>query len=371
MEIGTGLSERSQQAPRSQPHAPRAARTCDLVLLTWNRADLLMPCVESILRYTDIPSRLLIVDNASTDADAIAFLERVQGTPAVEVEVVRRSHNDGYAVGMNEGLRRATAPWVCLLNNDILVTEGWLSEMLHVAQANPAIGLLNPMSNEFGVRPAQADETIDGIARSRRRYHGQWLESFMGVGFCLLFVRSLVEQIGYLDEEFKFLYHEDRDYSVRVRQAGYLCAIAEGAYVYHHGRSGMKQNPALEGLLYENEERFYQKWQHLERSRRIACVVTHRCLARPQTTRDRIRNLANAGHVVWVYVARQDPACLPHHIDVRFKRLRGPAYPLQVVVRVLTKKKRFHRILVYDRWLGSILRLLRPLHRADVVIEDT
>jgi GT2 family glycosyltransferase len=345
------------------------APVCDLVLLSWNRADVLVPCVERLLRHTALPSRLLIVDNASTDRETLAYLERVQGTAWMEVAVLRRSKNEGYAVGMNDGLRHTSSPWICLLNNDILVTDGWLAEMLRVAEANPQIGLLNPMSNEFSVGPTQPGPAIDAAARARRGGAGRWLETCVGVGFCVLLPRDVFEQIGYFDERFRFMYFEDRDYSWRVRQAGFICAIAEGAYVYHHRRSGIKQNPALEAWMWENEERFYQKWP-VERPRRIAGVLSDRCLQAPETTRARFRALANAGHGVWVYTTPRNQVCVPRHFEVRSRQLTGGAWRLQTLIRVLTKKKGFHRMVVYDRGVGRLLQALRPLHRAEVIVQD-
>ncbi len=114
------------------------AVACDLILLTWNRPDLLKPCIERILRSTRLPCRLLIVDNASTDPEARAYLPTIRGTEWVDTEVIIRPSNDGFSIGMNEGMARSTAPWVCLLNNDILVTEGWLEEMLRVRLGDPA-----------------------------------------------------------------------------------------------------------------------------------------------------------------------------------------------------------------------------------------
>ena len=341
---------------------------CDLVLLTWNRADLLKPCVERVLRHTRVPSRLLIVDNASTDADAVAYLEelgRSPGTERVEVTVIRRLRNDGFAIGMNDGIGRTTAPWICLLNNDILVTEGWLEELLHVAQANPQIGLLNPMSNEFNIGPMDPAGPVDEVGAEGRRHHGRWIEHYMGVGFCVLFPRQVVGRVGVLDVDFEFLYAEDRDYSMRVQRAGWICAIAEGAYVFHHRQSTMKRNPALSARLRENQERFFRKWNK-EWDKRIAYVVSPRAAIAP--TADRIRQMANEGHSLWAFYVRKAQAAVPRHFIVRPQPSPSIGFSAYVLWRILTKKKRFDRIIVTSRRLAAVLRALRFLHRADVIV---
>ena len=340
---------------------------CDLILLTWNRPDLSIPCVERLLRHTTVSSRLIIVDNASTDPQALAFLERVRGTPLVDVEVVRRAENEGFAKGMNAGLTRTAAPWICLLNNDILVTAGWLEELIRVAQANPIIGALNPMSNEFNLEPARPHETIDELAGNLRSRQGRWLENWLCVGFCLFFSREVFEQVGGLDETFRFMYSEDKDYSFRIRQLGRLCAIAEGAYVYHHGSSTMKQHPDRWKLLQENEERLYRKWS-MERPQRIAVLLNGHSEA-SEEARERIRRLANAGHRVWVFHDAANQRSFPRHFQVVPQRLGTVGFLSHATGRILLKKKKFHQIVVPNRRTASILQRLKPVHRAEVLVE--
>ncbi len=315
---------------------------CDLVLLTWNRPDLLIPCVERLLKYTAVPSRLLIVDNASTDPQAIEFLEQVRGTDRVEVIVIRRTANDGFAKGMNDGLARTTAPWICLLNNDIVVTDGWLEEMLAVAQANPTIGVLNPMSNEFNVGPTRRGETIEGFANTLQLRRGRWIENWACVGFCFLFSREVFQQVGYFDEMFEFMYAEDKDYSLRIRQLGRRCAIAEGAYVYHYVGSTAKDHPERWNLFHRNEERLRRKW-NLTPPQRIAYLLNHR--AAHESARERIRQLANQGHRVWVFHAPDGRDAVPRHFQVVPQRLGRFGFWPRAMGRILFKKKKFHRVI--------------------------
>lgn len=345
-----------------------ATRVCDLLVLSWNRGDLLVPCVERILRHTDVPSRLWVVDNASDDPETAVYLDRLsrQNTDGpVEVAVVRRARNEGFAIGMNDGLSRTQAPWICLLNHDVLVTEGWLSEMIRVAEANPQIGLLNPMSNEFNAGPMEPGPAIDEVARRLKARRGRWLENWLGVGFCVLLSRRVFERVGTLDEQFQPMYAEDADYSLRVRQAGWICAIAEGAYVFHHQRSAIKRDPSLLKRMEDNQQRFYRKWQR-EPHRRIACVLTGRREEPPAVVAERIRRLANQGHRVWVFHVRADDACVPRHFQVTPQRLSGLAPSAQAVGRLLAKKKGFHRLLVSTGRMERWLRRLGRFHRAEV-----
>ena len=343
-----------------------SAPVCDLVLLTWNRKDLLEPCVDRLLAHTRLPCRLLIVDNGSTDSETLAYLAKLDGTSAMDIRIVRLPQNRGIAAALNAGLRNTSAPWVCLLNNDVLVTEGWLEEMMRVAEADPAIGLVNPMSNEFNVVPL-AGEAIDDVARRRRRSRGGWLENWQAIGFCVLFSRALLEEVGYWDEAIGSMYFEDTDYSLQVRRTGRICVIAEGAYVFHHKSATINHDPMRHEKFRTGRERLYGKWG-LSPPQRIAYVLpaAPAALARAAV---QVRGLANEGHEVGVIVFSGAAGTIRRHLQVRVTAVPGWWLWPAALWRVLVKKKRFERIIVSSAGLARLLRWLRVLHRASVELE--
>ena len=321
-----------------------ASILCDLVLLTWNRLDLLKPCIERILRYTDVSTRLIVVDNGSTDADALEYLRNLKGGGCVEATVLRRPQNGAIAAALNEGLAQTRAPWVCLLNNDILVTEGWLSEMISVAQSHPRLGFLNPMSNEFGLSPRRG-QTPDTLATRCRKFRGRWMENTGCVGFCALLPRHVRNQVGYFDETLQPMYFEDADYSLRIQNAGFLCGIAQGAYVYHHGGATLRHDGLRGERFQENEDRFFKKWAR-PRPLRIAWILPPSSeVNSPEEARERIRSLANQGHKIWVFLTSENRPLVPDHLQVvpvLFPRL---GFSLLARWKILTKKKKYHQIL--------------------------
>lgn len=339
---------------------------CDIVLLTWNRKDLLEPCVERLFAHTSLPSRLLIVDNGSTDPDTLAYLAGLRGTPRMAVQVVRLPENGGIAAALNVGLRHTSAPWMCLLNNDVLVTAGWLEEMIRVAEADPAIGLVNPMSNEFNVGPA-AGETIDELAKRRGQSRGGWLENWQAIGFCVLFSRAVLEEAGYWDEAMGSMYFEDTDFSLQVRRTGRICVIAEGAYVFHHKSATINRDPTRHEKFRASRERLYRKWS-LSPPQRIAYVLPT-VPAVAALSAARVRGLANQGHKVDVIGPVRATAAVRRHLLVRTRRVPEWAVWPATLARVLVKKKRFDRIIVYSPGLARLLRWARPLYKTAVQLE--
>lgn len=337
---------------------------CDLVVLTWNRVDLLKPCVERLLAHTRLPVRLLIVDNGSTDPETLQYLRELPSTTTAETIVVRHPANVGIAAALNSGLAQTRGPWICLLNNDVLVTAGWLDEMIAVAESEPTIGLVNPMSNQFGLIP-RPPQTIDALAERRRCLRGRWLEHATCEGFCVLLSRALFEHVGDLDEGFGSMFFEDADYALRAHRAGFRSVIAEGAYVYHLGGATIKDDPTRHDRFAENEERFYRKWQ-LERPQRIGWVLPRHFTS--QNVSDDIRTLANAGHKVWVFAAGEARRAIPRHLQVVPVGLPPFGWPAWVLWRVLTKKKRFNRLILPEGRLARVLERLSPVHHAAIEI---
>ena len=82
-------------------------------------------------------------------------------------------------------MRLSVAPYVCLLNNDAITTNGWLSEMIRVAEASWSIGLVNPSSNTMGQKPDKG-LSLEGYAVSIKKQPGAWEEIGSAIGFCML-----------------------------------------------------------------------------------------------------------------------------------------------------------------------------------------
>ena len=232
---------------------------CDLVLLSWNHLDETQPCLESLFEHTDVPCRLFIVDNGSEPA-VRAFLASLQPQGAIQqVTLLQNDTNEGFPRGMNRGLRAATAPWICLLNNDLRFTDGWLEEMIQVAQTHPSVGLVNPASNTFGHRPPSG-MPFDDYLQTLRQRRGECSEIGMCIGFCLLIKREVLDRIGGLSEEVERIFFEDEDFSMRAQEAGYRCVVAEGAYVHHAEHRTIRPGPERQALFEKNQRWCHERW---------------------------------------------------------------------------------------------------------------
>ena len=154
-----------------------------------------------------------------------------------------------------------------LLNNDTLVTTGWLGRMLRVMYSDPGIALVGPCSNNVSGEqqvPVRytALEDLDGFAWDwGKEQAGARADTDRLVGFCLLIRREALETVGLLDERFGIGCFDDDDYCLRVRRAEMRAVNAADAFVHHFGaRTFSGSGVDYAALMRRNQRLFEEKW---------------------------------------------------------------------------------------------------------------
>ncbi|MBA3946266.1 MAG: glycosyltransferase family 2 protein [Herpetosiphonaceae bacterium] len=248
--------------------------TLHVIILNYNRGDLLRTCLASLQHAAQAhprhPYRMWVIDNASTD-DSVAIIER----EFPEIDLIKSPVNGGFAHGNNLVLRRLmTTPsllaiddYVMLLNNDTEITPDALELLIHFMETNPTVGAVGPKvllpdgSLDLACRrsfptPEVAFYRMSGLAKlfphSRRfaRYNLSFLpvdqQSDVDalVGAALLLRANVLREIGLLDEAF-FMYGEDLDWCYRIKAYGWRIVYEPRAVVHHHKRATSARHAAL------------------------------------------------------------------------------------------------------------------------------
>jgi len=248
---------RAVKRPQQRP----SPKLVSIIILTCNELEYTKQCVESILAHTQHPYELIFVDNGSGD-DSPAYLA---GLP--NARVIRNETNLGFPKGCNQGLAVARGDYVLLLNNDTIVTPGWLSRLVVVAESDPRIGLVGPVSNcVSGPQQVEASyqtaaEMQEAAAKLAQEHRGTLVEVERLVGFCLLIKREVLDKVGALDERYGLGLFEDDDLCLRARQVGYRLVYAPEVFIHHFGSRtfaglGIDGAQALES----SKRQFEQKW---------------------------------------------------------------------------------------------------------------
>ena len=246
------------------------AFSVDVVVVSYNSREQLRGCVEPLVGAEGV--NVTIVDNASPDGS----LEAVQGLP---VHALQLERNGGFAHGCNVGWRAGEARFVLFLNPDARIDPQALRTLCDVLERDPAVGVVAP-------RILHADGTLDFSQRRFPRLQSTYAQALFlhrllpraawtdevdrrpevyetaqapewVSGACFLMPRSLLEELGGLDEEF-FLYCEDTDLCRRVWDAGYEVRYEPSAVVVHEGGASAPR-PSLLPVLAESRLRYAAK----------------------------------------------------------------------------------------------------------------
>lgn len=234
-----------------------------IIIPSYNQADYLKLCIESIISHTNLPYEIIVVDNASTDHTA-AYLHSMAGRIRYKI----MEENRGFAGAVNAGLMMAKGMKLLLLNNDTLVTDHWLHNLLACLESDPRIGLVGPVTNfisgEQRVDVPYTDvKDMPAFAASNNVSDpSRWQRVDRLTGFCLLMRRELWERTGYFDEGYKIGNYEDDDYNVRVRLQGYSLVIARDVFIHHFGSVSMKAlgEQRFHEVNDRNEHYYMEKW---------------------------------------------------------------------------------------------------------------
>lgn len=221
--------------------------TVTVVVLSFNGAGVLRPCIESVLAADYGNFDLILVDNGSTDGS----IEEVSEMLSIRrgCRIVRNARNLGFTAGFNVGLALATGDFVLLLNNDTVIDRSALRSYVDFFRRNPIVDLAegrivnvlphirgktsNPnMTNLFGLIAEETPPVDDASSfQSIDRM-------FAPVGVWPMIRRTAYVRLGGYDEDFVWM-EEIRDLAARVWLSGSEVGYVYDAVVQHVGRANL------------------------------------------------------------------------------------------------------------------------------------
>lgn len=335
---------------------------CDIVIPIWNQEKRTRRCLASILRNTAGPFRLILIDNAS-DPPTADFLKEFAKAAPCPVTLIRNEKNLGNIKAVNQGLRASNADFVCLLDNDTVPHRGWLEKMIRAAESREDIGIVNPGPCGLGYNKPWHLTWGDFASKVAAEEKGRAPEISMASGECMLIKRRLIEQIGGWNEDYGMGYYEDSDYSRRAAQAGFVCARARDALVWHEGSASFRKIKKVKETISDPNRRRFEN--EFGRPKRIAFFLARVREEEREPIAEKTFQLAKANNWIWIFLASGAPPFhLKDHAYLKPVRLPQIFFPLFAVVQVLKKKKKFDEIYFNDERLYRIFAALMFLHNA-------
>jgi GT2 family glycosyltransferase len=238
-----------------------------IIVITYNKLEYTRMCLDSIFKNTEYPRYdLIIVDNASTDGT----VELIEGykNHHKNIVLIRNGSNLGFAAANNIGVRTSNSDFLVLLNNDTIVTPGWLHRLLFHLNKNTSTGMVGPVTNAIGneakveIDYTELTDVNYFAAKRAEKYAGITFEIQVLALYCAMISRSLYNRFGGLDERFHVGMFEDDDLALNIRRAGFTLLCAEDVFIHHfHGISfNQFENQDLQRIFHENRIKFEQKW---------------------------------------------------------------------------------------------------------------
>ncbi len=244
-----------------------------IIIVSWNTAGLLENCLASILVGPPTsPFEIWIVDNASTDGTPRMVREKFP-----QVHLIENHENIGFARANNQAIQQCTGKYILLLNPDTLVSSGALQALIDFLDNHSEAGaagarIINPdgsLQVSSHPRPTLSRELwrlfhLDSLSPYAAYPLTKWdanrpQEVDVLMGACLLLRREVLDQVGFLDEDY-FIYSEEVDLCYRIQRAGWRMYWVPLAQVVHFGGQSTQQVPAEMFLnLYHSKIKYFRK----------------------------------------------------------------------------------------------------------------
>lgn len=236
-------------------------------IISYNTKDLLKACLNSIYQNTEgINYEIIVVDNNSSDGSGDMVKKEFP-----QVKLMVNQQNVGFAKANNQAIKKSKGRYILLLNSDTVVISDAIKKMVNFMEVHPEVGVvgcrkLNPnltVQPSVGMLPSAWTIFLSlfGVkwfltSPRQRKLVGKFFGPFLGksissyldwyleddrkvrsvdfvTGACFLIRRETIEQVGLLDEKF-FIYLEDADWCLRIKQKGWRMYIYQNAQVIHH-----------------------------------------------------------------------------------------------------------------------------------------
>ena len=245
-----------------------------------------LQCLNSIVDWTEYPYVLYFVDNNSKDETARASAEwrkkqfvSPSSSAMLQCFSKRNPTDLGFPGGMNVGIEAAfnqpnCAAAICL-NNDTVVTPGWLTRLMEVVDSREDVGVVGPMTNSCaGRQQAVPEPKFKKFPEDLLVYAAELAEKddppketdFLS-GYCFGITRGCYELLRATDQRgeqgmFDTIYgrgcFEDDDYGERVMLNEMKLLIVRNSFVCHFGNRTYKQEHTR--VMESSKQKFVEKW---------------------------------------------------------------------------------------------------------------
>ena len=232
-----------------------------IIVPAYNQQDMTYECVSRVLDHTK-DFEIILVDNGSEPPIKPPF------TGFAGLTIIRNEENRGFPAAVNQGIKAAKGDIIILLNNDVIVTDGWADKLTHYLNN---YGIVSPVTNYCaGVQAVecnyQTTEEMEKFAADiTEDYKGEVQDVNFVIGFCMAFQKSLYDELGEFDESMWPASGEEIDFCFRARANGHKVGIVKEVFVHHEGSITFREmqdkgQVDCRKLFTETDKHLAEKW---------------------------------------------------------------------------------------------------------------
>ena len=257
----------SERAKDIMNYSENLFEKVSIIIVTYNNLNLTKKCINSILERTAYPNyEIIIVDNASSD-ETSNYLEELE-KKYKNIKIKLNKKNFGFSGGNNQGIKMAKGKYYILLNNDTIVTRGWITGLVKHFE-DKKVGMVGSVTNSIGneaeIEVDYKDESgIDefSLNYTTEHYNEIYKDIEVLAMYCVALKKEIVDEIGLLDENYEKGMFEDDDYSFALRKAGYKIICTEDVFIHHFWRASFKKinNKEYKRIFEKNKKYYEEKW---------------------------------------------------------------------------------------------------------------
>jgi len=221
----------------------------------YNAIEYTKKCIDSMIKNGDDLSRLAIIDNGSTDGTQ----EYLQSLPLGSL--ILNKSNLGCGVAWNQGAMALQSEWTIIMNNDVIVSSGWIENLINAAENNK-IKVISPSLIE-----GELDYDFEEFVMGATRKLGSYIRANDKHAVCLAVHKSVWDRVGYFQAVPKLLGYEDTIFFNELDKENIATATTGSSWLHHYGsmtQSAMKKERGLmdkESLAYRyNSSLLKQGW---------------------------------------------------------------------------------------------------------------
>ncbi len=224
----------------------KISKKIDIIIPIYNGYEYLNKLFESIRNNTDLPYRLLIVNDCSTDVRVSSFLEGQKKILGNNIIIKNNLRNLGFLKSVNE-LLKISVNDVVLINTDVVLPQNWASRLFYPIFSDVDVASVTPFSNAatiFSLPGMCVDnkfsDDLEKVNTALKCFAPNFakLKFATGVGFCMAMSQKAIKTVGLFDEVFGKGYGEENDWCQKACQAGFYNTVAVNLFVWHkHGGS--------------------------------------------------------------------------------------------------------------------------------------